>query len=539
MSIQYLYPKQHYEDRYDLQTIKECLDQISMFREIGKKMKLHPEVEDYPESEVDRNINLITARFLFFLRTDRFKNRASKIAEWIQSDKEKQEKLDNAKPPLINCPECDTIMVADDFKSLEDWPEDQPMRVLFIINCPKCKKRLGAYDTGEIHVSEPDLCPTCSKELKVSNNRKGKVITTIYSCDQCNYAKKDILDLNKSDKKHKAWELEQQKKEQENAELLKKFKDQFCFSEKEGKECIECVEAMEVGREIHDEILAEQDSPFYEKLLSVKRIAISDLEKLLANSLSENNFTKLSLGSPEIGRYVYVPFTLQESKEKRRDIGSIADVYKLLKEILKDTNWRAPKDEMSYRLGFITGKLKGYEYDDDLLKLFEKQQLKKPKSKVDPKKREKYAHHNMVQLAKLNAEFEVKERIRTRRLKKEPEGFYLNDGGRGYTCRICRNSHDGEDIWWRPDGYRCRNCWNNIQKGVIPMFKLDREHWQEKEFLLKHDITCRGVHPSSIKRLRREGDLVGRDLKDENGYVYETVFLVSENKDFLAKHKKN
>lgn len=237
-------------------------------------------------------------------------------------------------------------------------------------------------------------------------------------------------------------------------------------------------------------------------------------------------------------RYVVVPFTVRETKPKRRDRESIADLYTLLKTTLKETNWRAPKDKISYRLGFISGKLKGYESEEDLLKLFGKKEPKKPKSKLDPEFRAKYEHHNVVQMARMGAEYEATKRIRTRRLKNEPNGFYLNDGGRGYTCGICQNHHDGEDIWWRPDGLRCRNCWRNIQEGVIPMFDLSKERWEE-EFFGKYEITSkRGVHPSSIKRLRREGVLVGRDLKDENNRTYEIIYLVQENTKFLEKYPK-
>jgi len=192
---------------------------------------------------------------------------------------------------------------------------------------------------------------------------------------------------------------------------------------------------------------------------------------------------------------------------------------------------------ISYRLGFLTGKLKGYELEDDLLKLFGKEEPKKPKSTLDPEMRAKYEHHNLVQMARMSAEYEATKRIRTRRLKNEPDGFYLNDGGRGYTCGICRNHHDGEDIWWRPDGLRCRNCWNNIQEGVIPVLSLDKEWWEEEHFD-KYNIEDRGVHPSSIKKLRREGGLVGRDLKDLSGHIYWTVYLVSENEEFLKKYPK-
>lgn len=152
--------------------------------------------------------------------------------------------------------------------------------------------------------------------------------------------------------------------------------------------------------------------------------------------------------------------------------------------------------------------------------------------------RAKYEHHNLVQYSRMEAEFIAKERIRTRRLKSEPNGFYLNDGGRGYTCGICRNHHDGEDIWWQPDGLRCRNCWNNIQEGVIPVLNLDKEWWEEEHFTKFEVNYYYGVKTQSIKKLRREGVLVGRDLKDENGYVYETVFLVSENQKFLKEHPR-
>lgn len=208
-----------------------------------------------------------------------------------------------------------------------------------------------------------------------------------------------------------------------------------------------------------------------------------------------------------------------------------------MKTALKYTNWRALKDLMSYLLGFLSGKLKGYESEDDLLKLFGKEEPKKPKSKLDPEFRAKYEYNNLVQLARLCAEHEATERIRTRRLKNEPDGFFLNDGGRGYNCGICRRTHNGEDIWWRPDWLRCRDCWRNIQEGVIPVLDLDKEWWEEEHFD-KYDVEKRGVKSTSIKKLRREGALVGRDLKDTSGHAYWTVFLVNENEEFLKAYPR-
>jgi len=537
MPFQYLQSQQHYEDRYDLGTIRECLKQFEMISGVGEKLKVEPKFENYPKSEHERNMGLFRARFLFVTQALRYKNRASTIEEWMEADRIKQDKQDNTPIPKADCPDCGTALVNDGLHHLVDW-DDKPLRVLFTLKCHKCNKRHGVYDDGEFYVSKSDFCPDCNEKLEVKSNKKAQVITTLYKCKNCGYSNKDIYDLKKSDEEHKKWEEEQAKKDLEDKQLLEKYRDQFCLSDKEGKEYVETLEAMDVAHEVKQEVLAEMDTPAHEKLLLVNKISITDLETLVNKTLEESGFTRLSFGDPDMDRYVMVPFTVQEVKPKRRDRESVSDLYDLLRDALKDTNWRAPKDMISYRLGFLTGKLKGYELEDDLLKLFGKEEPKKPKSKLDPEMRAKYEHHNLVQMARMSAEYEATERIRTRRLKNEPDGFYLNDGGRGYTCGICRNHHDGEDIWWRPDGLRCRNCWNNIQAGVIPVLSLDKEWWEE-DHLTKFELDYYyGVKTQSIKKLRREGVLVGRDLKDENGYVYEIVFLVSENQKFLKDHPR-
>lgn len=537
MSFQCLQPQEHYEDHYDIGTIRECLDTLGMVNTIGEKMKQEPKFQKYPESEQERNMGLFRGRMIFMIQALRYQRRASTIAEWIESDRLKQDKQDNTPIPKANCPECGSVMTDDGSRHLVDWDDDKPMRVLFTFNCPKCKKRQGVYDDGEMYVSKSDYCPDCKQELAVKSSKKDEVITTRYTCKHCGYTKKDSWDLKKSDEEHKKWQEERAKKELEDKQLLEKYRAEFCLSEKEGLEYVEMLEAMEVAQEVKEEVLAEMDTPAHEKLLSVNKIAITDLETLVNKTLENSGFTRLSIGEPDMDRHVLVPFTVQETKPKRRDQESVADLYELLKTVLKDTNWRAPKDLINYRLGFLSGKLKGYESEDDLLKLLGKEEPKKRKSKLAPEFRAKYEHHSYVQLARMDAEYEATKRIRTRRLKDEPDGFFLNDGGRGYTCGICRRSHNGEDIWWRPDGLRCRDCWRNIQESVIPVLDLDKEWWEE-EYFDKYDVEKRGLKPSSIKKLRREGALVGRDLKDDSGNTYWTVFLVKENDKFLKNYPR-
>ena len=91
-------------------------------------------------------------------------------------------------------------------------------------------------------------------------------------------------------------------------------------------------------------------------------------------------------------------------------------------------------------------------------------------------------------------------------------------------------------MWWNLDGIRCTDCWRNIKEGVIPPLKKHLFH-NEGEWISHSQLKDRhNVHPSSVKKLRREGLLHGRDLKRANGSVYETIYLVSENKEFITKY---
>ena len=44
--------------------------------------------------------------------------------------------------------------------------------------------------------------------------------------------------------------------------------------------------------------------------------------------------------------------------------------------------------------------------------------------------------------------------------------------------------------------------------------------------------------PHLLRKLRREGLLHGRDLKRVDGSIYETIYLVSENQEFLKKYPR-
>jgi DNA-directed RNA polymerase subunit RPC12/RpoP len=372
--------------------------------------------------------------------------------------------------------------------------------------------------------------------LDVTGSRKGKIITTHYKCKHCDYSKKDIFDLAKSDEEHKIWQEEQRQKDEENKKLLEKYRAEYCLDDKEGREHIELLEAMEVAHEVYEEEKQKYDDKAYQVAVNLKILNVLQLEELLSDKLKKEKYVKLTLDKPDMGRFVTIPFSVLDSNSTRNPNISEATLKKLLKDTLEDTNWRLMSNGIHYRLGYLSGTLKAYEQEEDLLELSgAKKEVKPPK--VDPEKRAKYMHNNLVQLAKMSGKFEGVENTRKRRLEKEPEGFFLDDGQGPYTCGICGHGAYGKDIWWREDGLRCRDCWTNIQNGVIPVLNLNSR--KKRDFFKDWEIQSNyGVHPATRGKLKREGLLKGRELRNEQGQIYYTVYLVEENEEFLKKYPK-
>jgi len=531
--VDYLRNEQYYVDLYDLFTIKACLKVIGFWRDLYKRKDTDPKLKEIPPEEIEKGFNYYLTWDLRVKKGEEYRRKAQTISDWVERDRVRQDKIDNTSPPSnVICPKCNAEMVAEDFKHLQDWPEDKPMRVMFIFECPKCKKRLGLDENGEEHISKPRLCPKCKKEIKTTYKRKGDVITTTEKCTSCKYKHVEVEDLEKD-------RLEHQVEEKKDKELLEKFRAEFCLSDKEGQEYIELMESMEVANVIHDEEMQKYDNQVYARSLQLKKTSITDLEKLLAPAMEEARYAKLSFEKPEIGQYVIVPFTVQDLVSSRRDRISVSELEKLINTALGDTNWRLLSNSVMYRLGYLEGRLKGYEREEDMLKLAgKKEEPIKPKSKISDEMRQKYSSNNLVQLARLMGEMDGIENMRKRRLRSEPEGFYLEASEGPYNCGICGESHYGNEIWWNLDGLRCVDCRRNIVEGVIPPLKRNK-HDDKAEWFDKFEITSnRGVHPSSIRKLRREGLLKGIDMKRKDGSEYCTIYLVSENQEFLEKYPK-
>lgn len=125
---------------------------------------------------------------------------------------------------------------------------------------------------------------------------------------------------------------------------------------------------------------------------------------------------------------------------------------------------------------------------------------------------------------------------RKKRLEKEPDGFFL-EPEHHYTCGLCGEGHSGDEIWWNEEGLRCADCRRNILAGVIPHLKnkyKGDEDWF-KSWEIKYYF---GIHPATVRKLRKEGVLVGHDLKMADGSVYQTIYLREENQEFMKRYPR-
>lgn len=116
----------------------------------------------------------------------------------------------------------------------------------------------------------------------------------------------------------------------------------------------------------------------YQKAVKVKKLTSVELCKLLKKNFEDEKYQSLSFVDPDIGRFVIIPFTVQDAKKSRKQEKSIQELRTLINKYLKNTNWRLMSTSIEYRIGYLTGQLKGYDKDEELAKYLKKRDNKRP-----------------------------------------------------------------------------------------------------------------------------------------------------------------
>ncbi|MCP6718757.1 MAG: hypothetical protein KJI71_00815 [Patescibacteria group bacterium] len=356
MTYKYLKPESHYSDLYDRFTVEEC-------RRIEKslsKLEYKPKIKGNKKSkkkEIKVTINLAPIP-LYAIKGERYFKKAETIKEWMERDRGRDEKLENTPPPQnISCPSCDSEMEVT-MKDLRIELDESKNRVLFSFECPSCKKRKGIYENGEGWKPAPVMCPKCNNEVERDHKRKGNKITTIYKCSECGHKEKEVWDLDKKEPKEK---LDPD---------FEKDRKRFCLSEKEGQEYVASKVKLEHISKMLDEWKEKQkNKELYDKVKKIKKLNIAGLKKLLTPTLDKGNYIKLEFSKPEIKKDIAIEFTVQDDKADRGKHDSRIQLQRIIKKNIENTNWRLMSEGVNYRLGILSGRLRGYDNKEDLIRL--------------------------------------------------------------------------------------------------------------------------------------------------------------------------
>ncbi len=329
---------QHYEDQYDRMTIKE----LKQLEKESTVPIIRPEYKIGKLLTVDASFDPTTP---FYERAVQLSQNKKEVVSLWKADDEQKDRMISIYPlPIRSCIVCNLRMVFDElvFRSKEkEW--------LYIYDCPKEKShRKVYYQKGDEYYIQPPRCNECGGDLLSKDKRTKYKIVCKDICKNCGKVTVDEFDLTP----------DKPIKEKDRKKYCKDFEGRL--TSRQGLEKL----LTTIGK-IMDKKKSEDELMEVSK---IETLTIAQLEQKVTSLLEKLKYTKFQLGIPQPGRFLAVGFSLQDNSGKTEK-ESIKELTKLFHENLLHTNWRLIKSEITYQLGFITGKIRGYSDEDGLLKL--------------------------------------------------------------------------------------------------------------------------------------------------------------------------
>ncbi len=384
MSYTHLKDRLYYENIYDRHTVEYARRGMGHYEKFYKDFEAKLPKDD----QIDRPGNALMLN-VFYMQTvgnellNRYEGREEYISEWMHRDEAKGNQIATARlSEEPYCHHCGKHGLRITDKSLmhrgEEYHIDDPEEVLFILRCPHCDKNSAFWEDGTAWKVKSTVCPKCQSEVTHKTTKTKNAIAITYTCTSCKHSFKDRLDLTS--------------KEEEPDPDFDKDRVHFCLEDKEFRDKLFNIrhgfEGMaKLGKEIKEK---EDNKDVYDAVAELKKPKIAELAPLLAPELEKAGYIEFSLDKPELSKDVFIGFSCLDSKSDRKDYDSRKTLKKLVDKSLADTNWRLMSDGISYRLGYLNGKLRAYEHEEDLKALVNKS--KKLKLKQENTSTAKNAH---------------------------------------------------------------------------------------------------------------------------------------------------
>ncbi len=322
------------------------------------------------DDKLDRPGNAILLN-VFYMQTvgnellHRYENRDERINDWVQKDEAKDAQIADARlsqEPI--CHHCGKLGLRITDKSLmqrgEHYNPDEPEEVLFMLRCPHCDKNSAYWEDGTAWKVKPTLCPKCKTEMNHKTTKTKEAFIFTYTCPSCGHSRKGRM--NRAEK------------EKPTDPNYDKDRAYFCLHDKEFRDRLFSIrrdfEAMaQLGKEFKEK---EDNKHIYDAMNEVKKPKIAELSLILAPAIEKVGYSEFHMDQPELGKDVVIGFNCLDTKSNREDYDSRKTLKKTVDKALEDTNWRLMSDGISYRLGYLNGRIRAYEREDDLRKLVQK-----------------------------------------------------------------------------------------------------------------------------------------------------------------------
>ena len=371
----HLKEREYYENRYDEITVELCRDQEEIMRKVFNeaKEKGFPEVKDKnvdTEQEALRVFNMLHYFQVDMLAGERWEKRTDTIQKWINDDAAKDQRISNAR--LSSEPKCrhcgiEGLRIIDKDLSHRNGNYDHE-EVLFMLDCMACSKRTAVWEDGVMWERMNTHCPKCSTAMTETNKRTKNALTTTYVCPKCQHTYKEKVDLsfkNEEKQPDSYWEED---------------KARFVINDEEGKKYLEGKHNLEQMAKFAKEAKEREASrDLYEAVAQIQKVNIGQLSGVLKPLIEKSGYIELTFDKPEVGKDVYIGFSCLDGRPDRSEYDSRKQLKKTVDEVLNATNWRLMSEGISYRLGYLSGRVRAYEREEDLLALVKRGGIKKNK----------------------------------------------------------------------------------------------------------------------------------------------------------------
>ncbi|MGD8373947.1 MAG: hypothetical protein PVI21_03765 [Candidatus Woesebacteria bacterium] len=357
--IIHLKGRKHYEDLYDKITVD-----IGR-REAGCLLQSRDQLYKKIKTDNKDDVNVMEfwwERFYWWLvelpyLLPRWEEREQTIKSWMADDRALDERLAAARPCVEPvCEHCNGsgLRLTDKMFMYRDGSSEK--QIIFIFKCTPCKKRTIYWEDGSVWITPVTPCPKCKSPLDMDVKTKGRMMTTTLTCTKCSHKDIERTTLGK----HK-------EEVDPNFECDRKI---FCLSEERARTMQAYRPKWEDGmRMLDEEMERDAHKEVYAAVARIERLKIPQVIERLRPAIEAAGYAEVAFDKPELGGYVTVGFSCMDSRSDRDDAKSRKELKKVVGETLSETNWQLMSDGISYRLGYLTGRLRAYEDETDLIKL--------------------------------------------------------------------------------------------------------------------------------------------------------------------------